>query len=157
MKAFSLKELKAELSTLSPHEMTDICLRLAKYKKENKEMLAYLLFHSGDEASYISQVKDYIAEQFEGINQSNLYLTKKMLRKILRTTNRYIKYSGAKQTEVELLIFFLKKIKDSGIPYQSNKALENIYLRLILRTQKTIASLHEDLQYDYSMELKPLL
>jgi hypothetical protein len=157
MKAFSLKELKAELTTLSPHEVTDICLRLAKYKKENKEMLAYLLFHSGDEASYISQVKEYVAEQFEDINQSNLYLTKKMLRKILRTTNRYIKYSGSKQTEVELGIFFLRKIKDSGIPYQRNKALENIYLRLIRRIQKTIAGLHEDLQYDYSMELKPLL
>jgi hypothetical protein len=157
MKAFSLKELKAELTTLSPHEVNDICLRLAKYKKENKEMLAYLLFHSGDEASYISQVKDYIAEQFEGINQSNLYLTKKMLRKILRTTNRYIKYSGSKQTEVELLIFFLRKIKDSDIPYQRNKALENIYLRLILRVQKTIANLHEDLQYDYNQELEPYL
>jgi hypothetical protein len=137
--------------------VTEICLRLAKYKKENKELLAYLLFNAGDEATYISEIKSQIDEQFEGINQSNLYLTKKMLRKILRTTNRFIKYSGAKQTEVELLIFFLKKIKDSGIPYQRNKALENIYLRLILKIQKTIAILHEDLQYDYSEELKPLL
>ena len=157
MKAFTLKELKAELTTLSPQEVTEICLRLAKYKKENKELLAYLLFNAGDEATYISEIKAQIDEQFEGINQSNLYLTKKMLRKVLRTTNRYIKYSGSKQTEVELLIFFLKKIKDSGIPYQRNKALENIYLRLILRIQKTIVSLHEDLQYDYSEELKPLL
>jgi hypothetical protein len=157
MKAFSLKELKAELSTLSPLEITEICLRLAKYKKENKELLAYLLFNAGDEANYIVEVKAQMDEQFEGINQSNLYLTKKMLRKILRTTNRFIKYSGAKQTEVELLIYFCHKMKRSGIPYHTNKALDNLYLRLIIRIQKSISMLHEDLQYDYSEELKPLL
>jgi hypothetical protein len=157
MKAFSLKELKTELSTLSAHDVTEICLRLAKFKKENKELLTYLLFHAGDEASYLSEVKDYIAEQFEGINQSNLYLTKKMLRKILRTTNRFIKYSGSKQTEVELLLFFLKKIHDNQIPYLSHNALNNIYLRIVLRIQKSLVSLHEDLQYDYKQELNPYL
>jgi hypothetical protein len=157
MKATSLKELKAELSTLPPLEVIDICMRLAKYKKENKELLTYLLFNAGDEPAYIKEVEEGIAEQFTEINRSNLYLTKKMLRKILRTTNRFIKYSGSKQTEVELLIFFLKNIKDSCIPVNSNKALENLYQRLILRIQKAMSSLHEDLQYDYSEELKPFL
>jgi hypothetical protein len=157
MKAFSLKELKAELSTLSPVQVAEICLRLAKYKKENKELLAYLLFNAGDEVTYIAEVKEQMDEQFEDVNQTNLYLTKKMLRKILRTTNRFIKYSGAKQTEVELLIYFCHKVRNSGIPYQSNKALDNLYLRLIARIQKSISLLHEDLQYDYSVELKPLI
>jgi hypothetical protein len=157
MKAYSLKELKAELCILSPAEVTNICMCLAKYKKENKELLAYLLFNAGDETSYISEVKAQMDEQFEGVNQSNLYLTKKMLRKILRITNRFIKYSGIKQTEVELLIYFCNKVRNSGIQYQSNKALENHYQRLILRIQKSITLLHEDLQYDYSVELRPLL
>lgn len=157
MKAFSLKELKAELSTISPLEVTEICLRLAKYKKENKELLAYLLFNAGDEASYVVEVKAQIDEQFLEVNQRNLYLTKKMLRKILRTTNRFIKYSGVKQTEVELLIYFCHKVLDSGIPFRSNKALDNLYQRLIIRIKKSISMLHEDLQYDYSVELAPLL
>ncbi len=157
MKAFSLKELKAELSTLSPAEVVEITMRLARYKKENKELLAYLMFYKGDEATYIKEVEESIAEQFQGINRSNLYLTKKMLRKILRFTNRFIKYSGSKQTEVELLIFFCNKIKSSGIPFHTNKALDNLYQRQIQRIQKALATLHEDLQYDYSQEIKPLL
>jgi hypothetical protein len=157
MKAPSLKELKAELSTLSSQEVTGICLRLAKYKKENKELLAYLLFSASDEASYIVEVKAQMDEQFEGVNQSNLYLTKKMLRKILRTTNRFIKYSGAKPTEVELLIYFCHKVRNSGILYHTNKALDNLYQRLIIRIQKSISMLHEDLQYDYTEELRPLI
>jgi hypothetical protein len=148
MKAFSLKELKAELSTLSPVEVTEICLRLAKYKKENKELLAYLLFNAGDEASYVVEVKAQMDEQFVGVNQSNLYLTKKMLRKILRTTNRFIKYSGVKQTEVELLLYFCNKVVSSGIPFHSNKALDNLYQRLIIRIQKSISMLHEDLLHE---------
>jgi hypothetical protein len=157
MKAFSLKELKAELSILSPTDVLEMTMRLAKYKKENKELLAYLLFYKGDEATYIKEVEESITEQFEGINRSNLYLTKKMLRKILRSTNRFIKYSGSKQTEVELLIFFCNKIKSSGIPIHTNKTLENLYHRLIHRIQNAMASLHEDLQYDYNEEMKPLL
>ena len=49
MKAFSLNELKNELSTLSPAKVLALCMRLAKYKKDNKELLTYLLFHAHDE------------------------------------------------------------------------------------------------------------
>ncbi len=156
MKAASIKELKTELETLSSEQVFDLCLHLAKYKKENKELLTYLLFQAGDEKSYISEVKDLIAEQFDGVNKSNLYLAKKMIRKILRTSNKYIKYSGSKQTEVELLIFFCKKLKNSGIPLHANTALGNMFQRQIQKINKGMASLHEDLQYDYSVELKAL-
>ena len=157
MKAASIKELKTELETLSSEQVFDLCMHLAKYKKENKELLTYLLFQAGDEKSYISEVKDLIDEQFEAVNKSNLYLAKKMIRKILRTSNKYIKYSGSKQTEVELHIFFCKKLKNSGIPLHSNTALGNLYQRQILKINKAMASLHEDLQYDYSVEIKELL
>jgi len=157
MKPIGLKELKAELSTLSPGKLAEICIRFARYKKENKELLTYLLFQSADEGAYIAEVEYYISDQFEELNNSNMYLTKKMLRKILKTTNRYIKYSGSKQTEVELLMFFCRKLKDSGIPFQSNKPLLSIYERLIQRIDKTIHTLDEDLQYDYSKEMEGLI
>lgn len=157
MKAASLKELKTELQTLSPEQVLDVCMHLAKYKKENKELLTYLLFQAGDEQSYIKEVKDHIEEQFESVNKSNLYLSKKMLRKILRTSNKFIKYSGSKQTEVELLIFFCKKLKSSGIPLHENTALGNLYQRQIQKINKALVFLHEDLQYDYSVEMKILL
>jgi len=157
MKTATLKELKAELSTLAPGQLLDICIHLAKYKKENKELLTYLLFEAGDEWSYIEKVKDFISEQFEEINMSNAYLIKKLLRKILRITNRFIKYSGSRQTEVELLIFFCKKIRNSGIAIQANTALGNLYQRQIQKIQKALSLLHEDLQFDYSKEMESLV
>jgi hypothetical protein len=157
MKAASLKELKAEFSMLPKEQLLGLCLHLAKYKKENKELLSYLLFESHDEQSYINEVKIIIDEQFEGVNTSNLYLAKKTLRKILRTTNKYIKYSGSKQTEVELLIYYCKRLRKAGISLRANTALGNTYMRQIQRITKALATLHEDLQYDYSEELKLLV
>ena len=157
MKAASLKELKSELKTLSSANVLELCMHLVKYKKENKELLTYLLFDAKDELAFIKEVKEYIDEEFEGINRSNLYLSKKTIRKILRTTNKYIKYSGSKQTEVELLIYYSKKLKNSGIPLHINTALGNIYQRQIYKINKALALLHEDLQYDYSEEMKSLL
>lgn len=157
MKGASLKELKAELSTLHQAELFDICMRLAKYKKENKELLTYLLFESQDEPAYLEKVKTLISEGFDGINKSNLYLVKKMVRKILRTASKFIKYSGSKQSEAELLIFYCKKLKKLGVPLSENTALGNLYQAQIRKIRKALSTLHEDLQYDYEQEMKPLL
>jgi hypothetical protein len=157
MKAASSKELKAELATLHPQKLIELCMHLAKFKKENKELLTYLLFDSDNEESYIKDVKDQIDEQFEGLNKINVYLAKKTIRKVLRTTNKFIKYSGIKQTEVDLLIYFCKKIRKTGIPLYANTALGNLYLRQISRIRKAISTLHEDLQFDHNDELKLIL
>jgi len=156
MKVATLKELKAELETLYPAQVLDICMHLIKYKKENKELLTYLLFEAKEEQSYIKGIKDLMDEQFAGLNKNNLYLSKKTLRKILRTTNKFIKYSGSRQTEVELLIYFCKMIKNSGIPLLSNTAMGNLYMRQVRKVNKAVAALHEDLQYDYSAEIRSL-
>ena len=50
MKYLTLKEIKQELNALSKEEVQELCLRLSRFKKENKELLAYLLFESKDEA-----------------------------------------------------------------------------------------------------------
>ena len=49
MKPASLSLLKRELENLSAKEVQELCLKLAKYKKDNKELLSYLIFDSGDE------------------------------------------------------------------------------------------------------------
>jgi hypothetical protein len=157
MKAASIKEIKAELHSLHPARVLELCMHLAKYKKENKELLTYLLFEAHDEQSYINSVKEQMDEDFKGINKSNLYLAKKALRKALRITNKYIKYSGSKQTEVELLIYYCKKVRKTGIPLHANTVLGNIFLRQTQKIEKALKSLHEDLQYDYSEEMKLFL
>ncbi len=156
MKVASIKELKTELGTLHPSKVRELCMHLVKYKKENKELLSYLLFEAHDEQSYIKEVKDQIDEQFKGLNKSSIYLAKKTIRKILRTTNKFIKYSGSKQTETELLIYFCKKVRKTGIPLHVNTALGNLYLRQVQKIKKSLATLHEDLQFDYSEEMKLL-
>jgi hypothetical protein len=39
MKAATINEIKLELNTIAPAKLLDLCVRLAKYKKENKELL----------------------------------------------------------------------------------------------------------------------
>jgi hypothetical protein len=156
MKASSLNELKNELGTLSPSKVLALCMRLAKYKKENKELLTYLLFHSHDEEAYVEGIKSEIDEKFTEINMSNVYFMKKTLRKILRNTNKYIKYSGSAQSETELLIYFCRKINDAAIPLNKSVTLNNIYQNLLKRINKAMEKLHEDLQYDYKKELETL-
>ena len=156
MKTASLNELKNELTSLKPVEVLALCMRLAKYKKENKELLTYLLFEANDEQGYIESIKREIDQQLEGMNRNNLYYAKKTLRKVLRITNKYIKYSGSKQTEVELLIYYCKKLKMAGFTVNSNSVLSNLYQRQIQRIKKALSTLHEDLQYDYKEDIESL-
>ena len=156
MKTASLKDIKTELKTLHPARIIELCMRMVKFRKENKELLTYLLFEAYDEKEYIKEVKSQIDELFKEVNKGNSYLAKKTIRKILGIVNKYIKYSGSKQTEVELLIHFCKKLRKTGFSLPANTALGNIYMRQFQKIQKALATLHEDLQYDYSEELRLL-
>ena len=153
MKAASVKEIKTSLETLSPHELISIGLRLARFKKENKELLTYMLFEEQDEESYISSVKMEIDSAFEQLNIKSVYIAKKNIRKIIRITSRFIKYSGKESTEVTLLIYVCKKIKSSGLDIKKSVALANIYTSLTKKIKNTIEVMHEDLQYDFNKEL----
>jgi hypothetical protein len=157
MKAVSIKELKEELVNCTPKEMRDLCLRLARFKKENKELLTYLLFESSDEALYVENVKNEVNLQFEQINKMSPYLIKKSFRKILRTIRKYGRYSQKKETEVELLVYFCTRIKKFTSSIQKNVGLQNFYNRLIETIRKKITLLHEDLQFDYGTELNALI
>ena len=156
MKAASVNELKQKLNELSPKQVNDACLRLIKYKKENKELLTYLLFEADSEASYIQNIKDETDVMFSEMNSSNLYYAKKTLRKILRMLNKYIRYSGVKQTEAELRIYFCNKLLHSGIPFRKSPVLLNAYRNQLKKIIAAVSSLHEDLQYDFKKDVKAL-
>ena len=156
MKAATAHDIKQELIHLQPARLTEICLRLAKFKKENKELISYLLFEAGDENGYIHSVKNEMDEMFAEINQSNIYYTKKMLRKILRVTNKHIRYISGKTAEVELLIYFLRKIRETKIPLQKSVLLANIYNGQQKKVEKLITGLHEDLQHDYLQQMESI-
>ena len=157
MKTASISEIKQELTNASSKELLELCLRVIKYKKENKELLTFLLFEAHDLPSYTENIKKEMDEQFALINQSTLYLAKKSLRKILKTTNKYIKYTASKEAEVELLIYYCNKIKASGIRIKKSVALTNLYNNQVKKIKAVIETLHEDLQHDYNREIEELL
>lgn len=156
MEIASITHLKNELKNLPPEELLNICIRLAKYKKENKELLHYLLFESMNESAFVELVKQEIDEQFSHLNRSSFYLAKKTLRKVLKTTRKYIRFSNSKQTEIELLIYFCQKMKESGLRMRSSRTVTNLYARQVERIKKVLAMLHEDLQFDYHDTVKAL-
>jgi hypothetical protein len=156
METASIAELKKKLNDLSPKVVKDLCLRLVKYKKENKELLSYLLFYAGDEEGFIKEIKEEVDLGFNEINQANLYWAKKSIRKILRTVTKYIKYSGNKQTEAELLIYFCRQMKDKVKGFKQSPTLLNLYERQIQKIEKAVQSLHEDLQYDFTEPIAAL-
>lgn len=156
MKIASVNEIKHELATLQAAELVNICLRLAKFKKENKELLNYLLFEAHDETAFLNVAKIEIDEEFEAINKSNIYYAKKSIRKILRIVNKYIRYTASKEAEIILLLHFCNQLNQSGIAFKKSTALVNLYNAQIKKIKAAIAALHEDLQYDYLKLMKEL-
>ena len=157
MKAVTVKKIKDELSHKNSFELIELCLRLSKFKKENKELLTYLLFESDTEEGYIESVKEQVDELFEKINITSYFYIRKSARKILTLTKKFIRYSQKKETEVELLLYYCIKLKEFRPSIDKSQALVNIFDRQILLIKKAIATLHEDLQYDYFLELNDLL
>ena len=156
MKAATVREIKQELENIPPSRLLELAMRLAKFKKENKELLTYLLFEAHDEQGYISGIKETLHLMFTEVNVKSLYITKKNLRKIIRTANRFIKYSSEAVTEIEILIYISEQVNELGIDLKKSAALQNIYSGLMKKIEKNILLLHEDLQYDYMKEFKKL-
>jgi hypothetical protein len=156
METASVSVIKKELKTLPPDVLQELVVRLAKYKKENKELLSYLLFETQNEQAYIESVKEEMDEQFTHLNRSSLFLAKKTLRKVLRTTNKYVRFSGSKETEIELRLYFCEKMRAMGYRLKNNRVLFNMYQRQVQLIQKVWSKLHEDLQFDYEEAVEKL-
>src|SRR6056297_1426300 len=156
MKAATVVQIKKELQQRNPEELLELCLRLSKFKKENKELLTYLLFESDYETGYIEGLKTEIDQEFASINTNSYYYIKKSVRKILRNVKKYIRYSGNKETEVDLLLYFCKKLKELKPSITRNTTLLNLYERQLLYIEKKITLLHADLQYDYGLQVAEL-
>ena len=154
MNTASVNEIKKELNTLDANVLVGLCMRLAKYKKENKELLNYLLFEAQSEQAYITSVKEEIDDLFKDIPAPNLYLTKKVLRKTLRFVNKQIKYSSIVQTELELRIYFCTKTKAAKVPLTAGTVIYNLYHQQLKKINTCLSKLPEDLFADYQREVE---
>lgn len=148
----SLHEIKTELKELGSKQLVDICLRLAKYKKENKELLNYLLFHATNESDFITNVKAEAEQLFQALPGGNVYFIKKSLRKILRFVNKQVRFSGIAETEIDLRIFFCSKVLEHAIPISKGTVLGNLYDQQLKKIESVFKKLPEDLQADYQRD-----
>ena len=157
MRPASINEIKQELSSLQQKRLIELCLRLAKYKKENKELFTYLLFEEKDEQAFVEIVNKETDEKFSELPKATTYLTTKALRKIVRMITKYSRYMDSKESEMEMRIHFCNRLKDSGIRIQKDKAIFNLYSRQLLKLNELKKSLHEDLAFDFGRRIEPLL
>jgi transcriptional regulatory protein LevR len=153
MKPASIHDIKKELLNHDSKQMIGYCLRLAKFKKENKEMLSFLLFEEENISNFIVSVKNETEEEFKQINTSNIYFIKKSIRKILRNVNKQIRFSMSRQVEIELLIHFCNCFILHSIPIEKSRPLSNLYQNQLNKIEKLLAYLHPDLQHDMQKQL----
>lgn len=156
MKPASVNEIKQKLRETDKKDLIEICQRLARFKKENKELLTYLLFEEDNLPNYLINVKEEIDEGFLEVNRSSVYFAKKTIRKILRVANKHVRYTGSKIAEVEILLHYLTNFRGLNIAWQKSPALTNLYRSQLKKIESAIAGMHEDLQYDYRRELDRL-
>ncbi|MBX2815032.1 MAG: hypothetical protein KTR24_03510 [Saprospiraceae bacterium] len=157
MQTASSKDIRAALKDASRQDCQDLLLRLARFKKENKELLTYLLFEQDAEDRYIRSIcEDVIDTGFEGLNRKNYYWIRKGVRKTLKSAKKYIRYSGRKETEIEILLHFLDRLSSLKPGFRRNQALLNIFERQSLLVRKRIEAVHPDLQYDYQLILQEI-
>ena len=150
MKAAGVKEIKEALQDASHTDLVACCLRLARFRQDSKELLTYLLFEAHDENGYVSHVKESLGDMFHDVNTKNLYYAKKTIRKIVRTANKYIRYSGQNITEAEILLYVAEKIKELDLDLTKSPVLMNLYKGLLKKLDKCLAGMHEDLRYDFT-------
>lgn len=156
MKTATISQIKKELALVSREELTEICLLVGKYKKENKELMSYLLFEKDNEAKYIQELKVEVESEFNQIETRNFYYIKKSVRKILKSIKKHIKFSKKKETEVELLIHFCEQLNQLKPSRKNNVTLNNLYDRQFTLLEKAKNTLHEDLQYDLEDRIEAL-
>ena len=148
---YGLQDIKKEIQHLSNAQVAELCLRLARYKKENKELLAYLLFEANNEAAFIEKVKAEAGFMFSQL-PSQSYMAAKYMRKILRLIGKYTKFIGAKEAEIEILMNFCRNYLEYTDRRTSYKPIRLILTRQLEKIRGLIGKLHEDLQFDYTQD-----
>jgi len=153
---YGLQDIKKELQHLSGLQIAELCLRLARHKKENKELLAYLLFEADNDAAFIEKVKAETGFMFSQLPVRG-YEAAKYLRKILRLIGKYIKFMTSKEAEIELLINFCTNYIQYADRRTAYKPLRLILIRQVEKIRTAVSKLHEDLQYDFVNEYNAML
>jgi hypothetical protein len=152
MKAASIAEIKKELLRLEHGELLEACLRLARFKKDNKELLTYLLFLSDNESAFVSSVCQEIDEQFSLTPNAH----KKTIRKVIRWMNKLMRFTKVKDSEVQVRLHFCRVLRASKTPIRSSKVVTNMYNGQLKKVRKVIEKFHPEIQREIEREVLKL-
>ncbi|MDA7662437.1 hypothetical protein N8550_00405 [Pirellulaceae bacterium] len=152
MKAASLIDIKKSLARLEPGDLLETCLRLARFKKENKELLTYLLFMCDDEQGFADYLCGEIDEHFALTPNAH----KKTLRKIIRWMDKCLRFTQVKETAAQVRIHFCRALDASETPYLRNKVTTNMFARQLKKVRAIVEKFHEDIQCEYLPEIEVL-
>ncbi|HPI54577.1 MAG TPA: hypothetical protein PLU10_07770 [Chitinophagaceae bacterium] len=149
-----LINIRKEMSSLSHKEISELCIRLIRYKKENKELADYFLFEKHQEHSYLLSAKSEIQSLFGNIQTLQPYLVKKSIRKIIRLAERYSKYAANPIIFLELYLEIMQQMREHFPQWNQLEPLVKIAQSLEKKSMRLLPKLHEDLQFDYNARLE---
>ena len=152
MKAASISQLKKELAKLDHVELLDVCVRLAKFKVESKELLTYLLTRADNEVAYATELCDEIDESLSMSGK----IHKKTLRKVVRWMDKSLRFSGDKETELQVRIHFCRRIKEMRISFGTCRVSANMYATQLKKINIALEKVHPDLRFDFNQQLAGL-
>lgn len=156
MNPSSLKDIKSDLKNCSQEELLELTLRLIRFKKDNKELVSYLLYEAENDFVFIETCKEEMEIAFNQINTSSFFYIRKGIRKILSFTKKNIRYTQKKTIEIELLLHFCKLVIEFRPSIKRNKVLMNTLETQGRMIKKAILTMEDDLQHDYTVLMEEI-
>jgi len=150
MEAASIAEIRKSLMRLEQGDLLDACLRLARFKKDNKELLTYLLYLSNNEPGYVNYLCQMIDEQFALAPNAQ----KKTLRKLIRNMDKCLRFSGIKETELQVRLHFCRVLKSSKIPYKQSRVMTNMFVGQLKKIFRITEKLPSEIYQEYASEIE---
>jgi hypothetical protein len=151
-----LSDLKQELAERDKKNLMELCLHLARFKTENKELMGYLLFNAHDPLAYTETYKPMIDEPFEKYIFNPYYLSKG-IRKAFRQISRYAKITKSKEGECTLYLYLAEQFISRIHGRIVHKSLIILLERSLKKAALLIEKMHEDYQLDYVPQFNEIL
>jgi len=151
-----LNDLKQELAERDKKNLMELCLHLARFKTENKELIGYLLFNAHDPLAYTEAYKPMIDEPFEKFIFNPYYLSKG-IRKAFRQIARYAKITKSKEGECTLYLYLAEQFISRIHGRIVHKSLIILLERSLKKAALLIDKMHEDYQLDYVPQFNEIL
>ena len=160
MKAAKISELKKELAKLDHDELFDVCVRLAKFKVESKELLTYLLMKADNEIGYADELCDEIDASFNALSVDAVRVRgnrgefiRRRCAKLFAGWTNPCDSRVTKRLSCRCGSTFAGKIKEKRIRFGSCRVSANLYATQLKKIDKAIEKVHPDLQFDYNQQV----